>query len=132
MSVLYAETSVDGVLPSFDKTYAYLIKEDADKIKVGTRVLVPFGNGNKPHMAVVTGITCEKPDAKRIKSIIRVVDDEPVITPEMLKTAFWIKERTFCSVYDIVKAMLPAGINYKTVISYSLNEESDTVKLPPN
>ncbi len=126
MSVLYAETSVDGVLPSFDKTYAYLIKENADKIKVGTRVLVPFGNGNKPHMAVVTGITDVKPDAKRIKSIIRVVDDEPVITPEMLKTAFWIKERTFCSVYDIVKAMLPAGINYKTIISYSLNEEVNT------
>ena len=125
MSVLYAETSVDGVLPSFDKTYAYLIKENADKIKIGTRVLVPFGNGNKPHMAVVTGITDVRPDAKRIKSIIRVVDDEPVITPEMLKTAFWIKERTFCSMYDIVKAMLPAGINYKTVVSYSLNEEID-------
>ncbi len=123
MSVLYAETSVDGVLPSFDKTYAYAIKSDSDKIKVGSRVLVPFGNSNKPKMAVVTGITDIKPDAKRVKSVMRVVDDEPIITPEMIKTAFWIKERTFSTVYDVVKAMLPAGINYRTVVSYALNDE---------
>ena len=101
MSVLYAETSVDGVLPSFDKTYAYLIKENADKIRVGTRVIVPFGNGNKPHMAVVTGITDVRPDAKRIKSIIRAVDDEPVITPEMLKTAFWIKDAVMANIFAV-------------------------------
>ncbi len=125
MSVLYAETSVDGVLPSFDKTYAYLIEEDDDKIKVGTRVLVPFGNANKPRMAVVTGITDVRPDAKKVKSVIRAVDDEPFITLEMLKMAAWIKERTFCTLYDIIKAMLPAGINYRTTVSYSLNDECD-------
>ena len=123
MSELYAETSVDGVLPSFDKTYAYAIKSDMDNIAIGSRVLVPFGNSNKPKMAVVTGITDIRPDAKRIKKVMRVVDDEPIITPEMIKTAFWIKERTFSTVYEVVKAMLPAGINYKTVVSYSLNEE---------
>ncbi len=123
MSVLYAETSVDGVLPSFDKTYAYAIKSDSENIKVGSRVLVPFGNSNKPKMAVVTGITDVRPDAKIVKKIMRVVDDEPVITPEMIKTAFWIKERTFSTVYEVIKAMLPAGINYKTVVSYSLNDE---------
>ncbi len=123
MSVLYAETSVDGVLPSFDKTYAYAIKSDTENIKVGSRVLVPFGNSNKPKMAVVTGITDVRPDAKRVKSVMKVVDEEPIITPEMIKTAFWIKERTFSTVYDVVKAMLPAGINYRTVVSYSLNDE---------
>ena len=125
MSVLYAETSVDGVLPSFDKTYAYAIKSDMENIRVGSRVLVPFGNSNKPKMAVVTGITDVRPDTKVVKKVMRVVDDEPIITPEMIKTAFWIKERTFSTVYDVIKAMLPAGINYKTVVSYSLNDECE-------
>ncbi len=124
MSKVYAETSVDGVLPSFDKTYAYLIKENPEKIKVGMRVLVPFGNSNKPKMAIVTGITDERPNARSVKSIIRAVDDEPIVTEEMLKVAFWLKERTFCSVYEAVKAMLPTGINYKTIVSYSINEEA--------
>ncbi len=125
MSDLYAETSVDGVLPSFDRTYAYLIKENPEKIKVGMRVLVPFGNSNKPKMAIVTGVTHKRPDARRIKSVMRAVDSEPIVTEEMLDIAFWLKERTFCTVYEAVKAMLPSGINYKTVVSYSLNDEAD-------
>ncbi len=125
MSELYAQVSVDGVLPSFDKTYAYLLKESDRNIKAGTRVLVPFGNSNKPKMAIVSGITGEKPNAKRVKAVIRAVDKEPILTEEMLKLAFWIKDRTFCTVYEAVKAMLPAGINYKTIVSYSYNDDAD-------
>ncbi len=124
MSMLYAETSIDGVLPSFDKTYAYLFDENNVNLQIGCRVLVPFGASNKQRMAIVTGITDEKPDAKRIKSVIRVVDSQPVISQEMLELAFWIKERTFCTLFEVVKAMLPTGINYKTVVSFSLNEEA--------
>ncbi len=123
MSELYAQTSVDGVLPSFDKTYAYLLKDSDRDVKVGTRVLVPFGNSNSPKMAIVTAVTAEKPKTHRIKTVMRAVDSEPIITEEMLKLAFWIKERTFCTVYEAVKAMLPAGINYKTIVSYSINED---------
>lgn len=128
MSQLYAETSVDGVLPSYDKTYAYLIKENSGEIRVGMRVLVPFGISNKPKMAIVTGITDERPNAKSVKSIMRAVDDEPIITEEMMKVALWLKERTFCTVYEAVKAMLPSGINYKTVVSFSLNDEAEVDK----
>lgn len=124
MSVLFAETSVDGVLPSFDKTYAYRLNENDNDIKPGTRVLVPFGASNKPKMAIVTAVTDKSPTTKgRIKSVMRAVDSNPVLTQEMLDLAFWIKDRTFCTVYEAVKAMLPAGINYKTTITYSLNTE---------
>lgn len=122
MSLLYAETSVDGVLPSFDKTYVYLLK---DTLKVGTRVLVPFGSSNKPRIAIVTALTDVKPESKNIKSVIRAVDDAPIVTEEMLALAAWIKERTFCTFYEAVKAMLPAGINYKTVKLFSLNDEAE-------
>lgn len=122
MSLLYAETSVDGVLPSFDKTYVYLLKE---ALKIGTRVLVPFGSSNKPRIAIVTALTDIKPEAKNIKSVIRAVDDIPIVTEEMLALAAWIKERTFCTFYEAVKAMLPAGINYKTVKLFSINDEAE-------
>ncbi len=125
MSVLYAQTFIDGVLPSFDKTYAYLLDEKDKDIKIGTRVLVPFGASNKPKMAIVTEVTDVKPSVRgRVKSVMRVVDSEPVLTEEMVSLALWLKERTFCTVYDAVKAMLPTGINYKTTVSYSFNLES--------
>lgn len=125
MSVLYAQTFIDGVLPSFDKTYAYLLDEKDKDIKIGTRVLVPFGASNKPKMAIVTEVTDVKPSVRgRVKSVMRVVDKEPVLTEEMVSLALWLKERTFCTVYDAVKAMLPTGINYKTTVSYSFNPES--------
>lgn len=126
MSVLYVQTSVDGVLPSFDKTYAYRLKESQKDIRIGMRVLVPFGAANKPRLAIVTDITDFLPSAKgKIKEVMRIVDVEPVLTEEMIKLAFWLKERTFCTVYEAVKSMLPTGINYITTVSYSLNIEYD-------
>ncbi len=126
MSVLYVQTSVDGVLPSFDKTYAYRLKESQGDVKIGMRVLVPFGASNKPRLAIVTDVTDTVSAAKsRIKEVMRVVDTEPVLTEEMIKLAFWLKERTFCTVFEAVKAMLPTGINYITTVSYLLNIESD-------
>ena len=123
MSVFYAETSIDGVLPSFDKTYAYLLNENEKNVKKGTRVLVPFGASNKPRLAIVTAVSDVRPQTKgKIKSVIRAVDSSPVLTEEMIELAFWLKERTLCTVYEAVKAMLPTGINYKTTVSYSLND----------
>ena len=129
MSVRYAQTYVDGVLPSFDKAYAYRLTEEQKDIKVGMRVLVPFGFSNRPRLAIVTEITSDEPvNSGRIKDVIRTTDTEVMFTEEMMKLAFWLKERTFCTIYEAFKTMLPAGINYKTTITYIICYDFDITK----
>ncbi len=115
-----AKVAVEKTVYSFDRLFDYGIPENMKTIKPGCRVLVPFGRGSKPRQGIVmsTGFLNEA-EGVELKSIIRVLDKEPVMTEEMLKTAEFIKERCFCTYYEAVKAMLPAGINYKIQTLYT-------------
>lgn len=117
---LCAKVAVEKTVYSFDRLFDYGIPESMKTIKPGCRVLVPFGRGSKPRQGIVmsSGFLNEA-EVVELKSIIRVLDKEPVMTEEMLKTAEFIKERCFCTYYDAVKAMLPAGINYKIQTLYT-------------
>ena len=44
-----------------------------------------------------------------LKSVLSVLDDESVLGPAQIKLALWLRERTFCTLYEAVKALLPAG-----------------------
>lgn len=50
------------------------------------------------------------PDAGTLKPVRQVLDREPLLNDEMLELALWLKERTFCTVFDAVRAMLPTGL----------------------
>lgn len=56
----------------------------------------------------------------RLKSIASVLDASPVLSPEMIRLAVWLRERYFCTVYDAVHAMLPAGLWYQMESVYTL------------
>ena len=50
---------------------------------------------------------------RSLKPIESVLDDAPVLSPDQLKLALWMSERFFCTVFDAVRAMLPAGMWFK-------------------
>ena len=75
------------------------------------RVLVPFGSGNRPCDGIVLALA-EQKEAGGLKQVISLLDDEPVLTEKLIKLALWMRERCFCTVYDAVKAMLPAGLYF--------------------
>ena len=98
--------AVDSAAFQFDKLYSYNVPEQlSDTVKEGTRVLVPFGNSKR--MGIVLG-TCEPDDS--FKSLIDAERGEPVITPEMIELIKYLKESTFCTYYDAVRAVLPKNI----------------------
>ncbi len=116
--------AVENTVYSFDKEFSYLVPENlANKCKTGCRVLVPFGRGNKTRQAVVTGFSDDK-DIGKLKYIKSVIDDEPVINGQMLDVARFMKENYFCTLYDCIKTILPAGINYKVTTVYGANAAS--------
>lgn len=114
----YASVYVEKVNFAADKPYSYIIPEDMEgRASAGSRVMVPFGSGNKQRIGIITSVSDECP-GKRLKKIASVVDDSPILNDEMLSLALFIGERTFCPVYDAVKAMVPSGLNHKVVYTY--------------
>ncbi|HPU59163.1 MAG TPA: hypothetical protein PLG48_06615, partial [Candidatus Avimonas sp.] len=49
----------------------------------------------------------------KLKPVFSILDRQPLLSDEMLELALWLKDRTFCSVFDAVKAMLPTGLYLK-------------------
>lgn len=118
---MFAKIAIDKAAFGFDKLFDYEIPGYLNaKAKVGKRVLVPFGAGEKKRQGMIFEL-CEAPeDANvKIKSISAVLDDEPVLNTELMELAENLSKRTFCPLFEAVKAMLPPGLNYKPVYRYS-------------
>lgn len=123
-SDLTARVAVEKTTYTFDKIFDYAVPEFlCSKAKIGARVLVPFGRGNRKRQGIIFEIQNKNPDG--LKSVISVLDDEPVLSSEMISMAGFMKERYFCTYYDAVKTMLPTGINYTITTLYGAKQSSD-------
>lgn len=97
---------------TFDKLYSYIVPDSLGEVKRGCRVLVPFGGGNRKRQGVVVELGGEAEVAK-LKPVFSVLDASPLLDDEMMDLALWIKERTFCTIFDVVRAMLPTGFSMR-------------------
>jgi len=114
-----AAIAVENSTFSFDKAYDYLLKDNMQDVKPGCRVLVPFGKGNSVRQGIVMRTGEIENPSKRFKYIASVIDTEPVLNDEMLNLVLYLKERTFCTLFDAVKAILPAGMCHRTISTYT-------------
>ena len=112
-SLMIARVAVEKANYDFDALYDYLIPDALkETICVGYRVIVPFGNGKKGRQGFVFEIersALPLPD-KRYKEIRELCDDGPLLTEKSVALAERIAERTFCTMFEAAKAMLPAGL----------------------
>ena len=118
-----AAVAVENSTFSFDKPFSYLLDDDAS-CQPGCRVLVPFGRGNKCRQGIVLSVNNEQTET-RLKSISQIIDGTPVLNDEMLKLCEWLKERTFCTYFDAVRAVLPSGMCHRTVTTYTAVPQAD-------
>ncbi|MBE6973065.1 MAG: primosomal protein N' [Ruminococcaceae bacterium] len=117
-----AKVAVSKAIYVIDKPYDYVVPSElADRICPGMRVLVPFGSGNRPCDGIVLALTSQE-DGPSLKHVISLLDEEAVLNKKLLKLALWMRERCFCTVYDAVKAMLPAGLYFSLRDCCSLKE----------
>lgn len=122
MNSLTAEIALQGATTAFDKLYSYIIPPELEaKALPGCRVAVPFGNGNIKKQGMIFGTKNAETDG--LKSIISVTDKEPVLNTEMLAVCEYMRENYFCTYYDAVRAVLPAGLSFRMINYYSANEE---------
>ena len=127
---LIAQIVVDQAVYHIDKPYDYLAPEFIDSNNlIGKRVLVPFGNGIGTRQGLVIGVSdsTEYPISK-LKKVISVLDDEAIVSDEMLKLAIWLKEKTYCTYFDAIRVLLPTGVSLKMQIRYGLSYACDVSK----
>ena len=101
----------------FDKLYTYAVMPDQqDTVKLGSMVLVPFGRGSRARMGVVLACDAE-PESAKLKYLFDVAPASACLTPELLSLVHFLKERTFCTYYEAVKAVIPYGAQYKPAVA---------------
>ncbi len=128
MELEIARVALSGVPYSADKLYSYLVPPElADACRAGVRVTVPFGRGNRRTEGFVLETLREAAD-KPLKPILAVLDESPLLDESLLRLAKWMKARYFCTVYDALRTILPAGIWFRYRETYRLADgvqESD-------
>lgn len=121
---LIAETAVSGTAYSFDMLFSYAVPKFMD-IRVGCRVLVPFGRGNQRRTGIVMRLA--EGEKAGLKPIAAQIDHEPAATEEMLRLAEHLRDFTFCTWFDAVRIMLPPAMSVKAREEFTLNRNFSEV-----
>lgn len=105
----------DLILPlPLNKVFTYLIPRSLEhEVLPGKRVLVPFGS-KKIYTAIVKNIHDSEPVEFKVKEILSVLDQEPVIAEVQIKFWEWISSYYMCSEGEVLKAAMPSGLRLES------------------
>lgn len=117
---MIAKIAVSAANFAIDKPYSYRIPEGMT-LSPGQRVQLPFGRGNTRTEGVVLSV--EAGDESKLKAVERALDEEPILTETQLRLAAFLRERYFCTFYDAIRAMLPAGLWFQARERFALTED---------
>ena len=124
---LVAQLAVAAAVYAIDKPYSYRVPENLTLLP-GMRVRVPFGRGNRRTEAVVLSV--QEANADGLKAVEQALDPSPILSHAQLQLAAFMKERYFCTFYEAVKAILPAGFWFDEKKTLTLVGGAEK-KLPP-
>ena len=96
-----------------DQMFTYRLPDDLKgKVWPGQRVQVPFGRGNRWAVGwIVRGL--ETTDIKDLKAVAKTLDDEPLLTEDLLDLAFWMARYYVAPLGQVFEAILPAAVKRK-------------------
>ena len=127
-NTLIAGVWVEDTVFHFDKLFSYIIPDSLSaSAKVGCRVRVPFGGGNKGRQGIIA--TIFNGEAENLKEVSALLDTDPVLSEELIKMAEFMQKHYFCTYFEAVRAMLPAGLNFKITTVYEASADADTTFL---
>jgi len=119
---MIAKVAVSAANFAIDKPYSYRIPQEM-ALQPGQRVQLPFGRGNRSCEGMVLAV--EPGDEPDLKPVTCCLDPEPILSQIQLRLAAFLRERYFCTYYDAVRTMLPAGLWFQTRSTFSLTENRE-------
>lgn len=124
---MIAKIAVSAATFAIDKPYSYFFPEEMG-ILPGVRVMVPFGRSNRHTEGVVLAV--EAGGEEGLKTVAKCLDEEPLLSENMLRLAAFMRERYFCVYYDAIRTMLPAGLWFQRKDTYALTEDRSWQEKP--
>ena len=101
-----------------DKTFTYKInKEQLSLLKVGMRVVVPFGKQTLEGFVLKIYENKDVSLENKLKEIISIVDTYPILNEELLTLGKYISKTTLCSLMTSYQAMLPKALKAKKKVN---------------
>ena len=117
---MIAKIAVSAANFAIDKPYSYSVSDELQLVP-GMRVIVPFGRSNRATEGVVLAV--EEGSAEGLKPVLQVMDETPVLSANMLRLASFLRERCFCTFFDAIRVMLPAGLWFQSKDTYALSDD---------
>ena len=124
---MIGKIAVSAAAFAIDKPYSYRIPAGME-LKPGHRVRLPFGRGNTTAEGIVLAV--EEGEQEKLKAVENCLDEEPILTQEQLYLAAFMRERYFCTFYEAIRAILPAGLWFDSKQSFSLTEDRSWKEKP--
>jgi len=113
-----ARVAVEQTAYHFDKLYDYLLPPGLEQTPPGSRVTVNFGSARRSRMGLVVEVA--QGDPAGLKPVLTVADAEPALDAEGLALLRWLKEQTYCTWFDALSVLLPAGYGVRVQQLYTL------------
>lgn len=112
-AAVIVKVAVSAAPYSIDKPYDYLVPEGMLETAVpGVRVTVPFGRGNRLSEGMILS-RYEGKKTQKLKPLNSILDREPVLDGSGISLALWMRQRYFCTMFEALRVILPAGLWYK-------------------
>lgn len=120
-----AKIAVAAATYAIDRPYSYLVPPElSGSIQAGMRAAVPFGAGNRTSDGIILSLA-EQDSGQKLKSVIALLDDAPVLDGKAIQLALWMREQYFCTVYDAARVMLPSGLWFSLKDCWKLAPDVD-------
>lgn len=127
---MIAKIAVSAANFAIDKPYSYRVPEGMT-VRPGQRVQLPFGRANKRTEGIVLMVEPEGGTLDKLKPIEKCLDPEPILNDRQLRLAAFMRERYFCTFYDAIRAMLPAGLWFQAKKNFALTQDQSWRENPP-
>ena len=110
-----AQVAVNDAAPVFDQLFTYRIPDAFTEYAVtGARVSVPFGRANTVRTGIIMAVSDEEDPDGRLKYLTDVEKDDHPVSEDLVDLISFLKEKTFCTYSDALKAVLPKNIRAVT------------------
>lgn len=103
---MFADIFIENNFQKIDKLYTYIVKDD---VQPGMRVLVNFGKSYRVGIVLFLHENYSGKHLEKLKEIHSVLDDEPIISEDLIKLGLWMKERYLIGYSKAFSPILPPG-----------------------
>lgn len=125
---MFANVIILATNKNIDREYSYRVPQSfSEKIKIGTKILVPFGRKKKLSEAIIINLS-DKIDIEpeKLKSIEKIDPQNIFVSQNHIQLAKWMSEKYFCTLAACLKLMMPSKKSLTK--SFALNNSYESIK----